>query len=498
MDVTGLVEDGKGIDSFEQLLAKDRAKIEEDEGRNQKSNGSDESKKPLEALKELGEMLSWEEHLEIQSHNRSISKRDSFSVASSTNLNSRKEINTRNGGRRVLSDEDDSEAVETAAWGLPRNGLNGKLPGVYQNYMLVRPHPSLRIIFVSPALRIPGLLQSNFLSRVGGPSSIRDGIEDAFAQGVPVTAKVSWLPIGKPVMDDNDDLSTDEQEYGNVHVHGSGAGNRGASNGYGTGRHALSQISQLQQARTRWLSCTPLCGSDDRVGVWMVVMVEDTNAARFIGVRAPTIANGNAFNNANGIERIDSGRRLATTSPQRPSTSSRLEQETAGPKNTQNPRSLDSSRASISTSSTTSSKPAHNPHSRGITQVPPRGSSNTLSARPWPPALSPNLSPTLGPDAVESWIPSSNGTSTRNTRVATSNSSASANGVVGATAHIDYAGQAALQTQKALADFTAKMAAPRREGMVVSDRGVDLRNGRVMEREKVEGRVRGPVVGVAS
>ena len=30
-----------------------------------------------------------------------------------------------------------------------------------------------------------------------------------------------------------------------------------------------------QGARTRYISCTPLLGSDDQVGVWMVVMVEN-------------------------------------------------------------------------------------------------------------------------------------------------------------------------------------------------------------------------------
>ena len=38
----------------------------------------------------------------------------------------------------------------------------------------------------------------------------------------------------------------------------SGDGNVGTSNG-----------------KIRWLNCTPLFGSDDKVGVWMVVMVED-------------------------------------------------------------------------------------------------------------------------------------------------------------------------------------------------------------------------------
>ena len=37
---------------------------------------------------------------------------------------------------------------------------------------------------------------------------------------------------------------------------------------------ALS-YSPEEGGRPRWISCTPLFGSDDRVGVWMVVMVEN-------------------------------------------------------------------------------------------------------------------------------------------------------------------------------------------------------------------------------
>lgn len=109
-------------------------------------------------------------------------------------------------------------------------------------YLLVRPHPSMRIIFVSPALRIPGLLQSPFLSRIGGPGHVRDGLSEAFQSGESVTAKITWLPAGRG----------DENDY-------SRPGSRGGSD----------------IGHTRYISCTPLLGSDDRVGVWMVVMVEN-------------------------------------------------------------------------------------------------------------------------------------------------------------------------------------------------------------------------------
>jgi len=105
---------------------------------------------------------------------------------------------------------------------------------VYQNYLLVRPYPSLRITFTSPALRIPGLVQSRFMDRCGGPQHIREGILDALTQGVAVTAKVSWL------------------------THSGG-----------------SETRNHLEGKPRWIHCTPLIGSDERVGVWMIVMIEN-------------------------------------------------------------------------------------------------------------------------------------------------------------------------------------------------------------------------------
>lgn len=99
-------------------------------------------------------------------------------------------------------------------------------------------------------------MQSHFLSRIGGPARVRDGLSDAFAAGVPVTAKVTWLPMGRHIRDSNVDGITGERGYSGNSMNGDG--NVGTSNG-----------------KIRWLNCTPLFGSDDKVGVWMVVMVED-------------------------------------------------------------------------------------------------------------------------------------------------------------------------------------------------------------------------------
>jgi hypothetical protein len=65
---------------------------------------------------------------------------------------------------------------------------------------------------------------------------VREGILDALSHGIGVTAKISWL------------------------TNSSGPGDR---------------ESMSIQSKPRWIHCTPLLGSDERVGVWMVVMVEN-------------------------------------------------------------------------------------------------------------------------------------------------------------------------------------------------------------------------------
>lgn len=111
-------------------------------------------------------------------------------------------------------------------------------------YLLIRPYPSLRITFTSPAMRIPGLLQSKFLDRIGGRAAIRDQILDALSSGIGVTAKIVWLPHANSSSKDGDNQGGAYREND-------------------------------EGGRQRWIHCTPLLGSDDKVGVWMVVMVEN-------------------------------------------------------------------------------------------------------------------------------------------------------------------------------------------------------------------------------
>jgi hypothetical protein len=206
IDITNLIDQGRGIDSFQRLLAKEHA---------ERRFGDVVKKRSSLALGDLGHMLNAEE---IDLLKSSMAENSGESPSPSVRLR-------QNTARRHLVME---QLQEQNLW--PLRHLGPSLPGVYQNYLLVRPYPSLRITFTSPSLRIPGLAQSRFMTRIGGPEHLRESILEALQEGVSVTAKVSWL---------------------------ASAGN--------TGVGAASAVG-----KPRWVHCTPLLGSDYRVGVWMV------------------------------------------------------------------------------------------------------------------------------------------------------------------------------------------------------------------------------------
>jgi len=89
----------------------------------------------------------------------------------------------------------------------------------------VRPAPSLRILFTSPSLRVPGILQSRFLDRIGGSNRVRESLSDALSDGSRgVTAKIRWLP------------------------------------------HAVSDLEDhYEEGRPRWIHCTPLLGQKEHI-----------------------------------------------------------------------------------------------------------------------------------------------------------------------------------------------------------------------------------------
>lgn len=104
---------------------------------------------------------------------------------------------------------------------------------------------------------MPGILQSPFLDKIGGSTRVREELSAALAEGRGVTAKVRWL--------------TKADEDG----------------------------------RNRWIHCTPLLGSNSRIGVWMVVLVDDDQELSRRWKQAPPVAphRGKAYD---GHERMGS------------------------------------------------------------------------------------------------------------------------------------------------------------------------------------------------
>ncbi|CAG7962645.1 unnamed protein product [Penicillium nalgiovense] len=143
--------------------------------------------------------------------------------------------------RLFLQDSDTESEIHIPSWG-PQNPTPGPVPslslgGVYKRYLLVRPYPSLRILFTSPSLRIPGMLQSSFLNRIGETGAKRDSIVNAMMAGRSVTARIKWMT-----------------RFNN-------------------------------QGRHRWIHCTPLLANNGQIGVWMVIVIDDEHehSARWQG-----------------------------------------------------------------------------------------------------------------------------------------------------------------------------------------------------------------------
>ena len=211
-------------------------------------------------------MLSWQERLEIRARSHSESRGASSRDISPSRVVLGTIVDGATSGRQTRTIVRREHEVEVdkqlggASVGLPPS--SGRLPGLYQNYLLIRPWPTFRIVFVSPALRIPGLLQSPLLDRIGGADRVRTRLVEALQDGLPITAKVTWLPRPRSGSSGSDGGSLRSGRRREGSIRGGGGGDDG-------------EDGERECGKTRWLCCTPLFGSDDRVGVWVVVMVED-------------------------------------------------------------------------------------------------------------------------------------------------------------------------------------------------------------------------------
>ena len=137
IDVSGLIDDGRGLDSFAQYLADHRSNRDRD------SHQSDDTitQKPLKTLSEFGQMLSLDESSVFQHHSRASSMQDNASSISYKGNHNRQEQGSRRMRRVLGNDDDDDEGKDKNAWALSSSGPSGKLPGVYQN-VLCPPTPA--------------------------------------------------------------------------------------------------------------------------------------------------------------------------------------------------------------------------------------------------------------------------------------------------------------------------------------------------------------------
>ena len=250
VDVSGLVENGRGLDFFAHYLT-----TQQQRGRSS-VDSTERKQKQLNKLRELSEMFDLEESAIVQTHSRSSSITRDDDAASVNSLDRPKAL------RRLFVSDSDSESDDDEedtptdatkdAWKLAQDGPQGRpsggLPGVYDTYMLIRPAPSMRIIFVSRKLqKYVRSVQTPFLSHVTGPSRTLAGLKESFIAGVSVSAKISFSPQPSG--------SRDGVKVASGYKHEDG-----------------------KNGKACWISATPMLGSDDRPGVWMVVFVEKSKA----------------------------------------------------------------------------------------------------------------------------------------------------------------------------------------------------------------------------
>lgn len=215
VDVSGLVKECYDLESFKRLVL-----AAEDENNTADSTPRENERKgKMDDFRELSEMLNMQELETVRRCGGRMHREQPEELHDGNGANWNKP--------RVLIHDASPDRAKTFRLGQP----SGKLGGVYENYLLVRPHPSLRILFASPSLRVPGILQSHFMAKIGGSPRVKDELTQALADGRGVTAKIRWVS-----------------------------------------KHDV-------EGRNRWIHCTPLLGSNGAIGVWMVVIVDDDRDA---------------------------------------------------------------------------------------------------------------------------------------------------------------------------------------------------------------------------
>ncbi|KAK3669142.1 hypothetical protein LTR78_010975, partial [Recurvomyces mirabilis] len=163
VDVSGLIKDCSGLDGLLRV-------VEEEQDSEGSAYIKEESRK--DEFQELSEMFDSAELERVRRHGGSMHKEyvDENDAESTSHGRRRRRLLLNDPSQNAL-DAGQRDGGASSIGSTVKEALNGKLDGVYQHYLLVRPAPSHRILFTSPSLRVPGVL----------------------AEGRSVTAKVRWL-----------------------------------------------------------------------------------------------------------------------------------------------------------------------------------------------------------------------------------------------------------------------------------------------------------------
>ncbi|KAL8674529.1 MAG: hypothetical protein Q9168_001047 [Polycauliona sp. 1 TL-2023] len=212
LDITELVKDSVGLVSLQQLMARRQSEGISQDGK----EGLETHNDLITQFQQLSETFTTQE-LQTVLKSQQRQEMDDQVVNGFDNPK----------GQQPYKDRVPKSATDLDGYIKPPGLGNTPSLGFYKNYLLVRPHPSLRILFASQDVRVPGILQSPLMDQVGGSSRVRDDLYHALEAGQKVTAKIQWL----------------------------------------------SQASG--DGIARWIHCTPLISASGLIGVWMVILVDD-------------------------------------------------------------------------------------------------------------------------------------------------------------------------------------------------------------------------------
>ena len=177
-------------------------------------------------------------------------------------------------------------------------------------FLLVRPAPSFNITFTSATMRDEDVLQTEFFQHIGGSVRVRDGLKDALSQGHKVTAKVRWSSRyrrkagggggggfegkgpGTPTRmypgggggkspagtgDEGfwiDSLSSSNAEYASSPPHGHYNHYNHSQQQHPLPPSRSSRKEELE-GELRWIHCTPLVDASGRIGVWVIMLIDE-------------------------------------------------------------------------------------------------------------------------------------------------------------------------------------------------------------------------------